>query len=272
MMRRLYSWIFVCIACGAVISSAGCGPKPGPAGGGGTATHGAPNTTNPDGTATPVADAPLASPEAQAHAAASPAPSSSIPGIGAAPTEGAAAPQTPVKIEGGTATIGPDNSQIIFIGTHKAPKAPDPRTGGFEKFNGKIVVDEASKTLKSAVVDIDATSVWTEFQKLTDHLKSADFFDSNEFPTAKFESSQIEPGDAPDQVRVRGNLTLHGVTKEITIPATVKVDNGGIVLMSQFDVNRSDFKISYGPNDVDDKVAIKIVVGEKTSPTKGGGK
>jgi len=106
-------------------------------------------------------------------------------------------------------------------------------------------------------IDIDTTSLWTEFEMLTTHLKSPDFFDVRRFPTAKFESTKIEPAS------ITGKLTLHGVTKEITIPAAITVNGAGLRIASEFTINRLDFGINFDPKKVEDKVALSVTVGEK---------
>src|SRR5688572_8082801 len=76
--------------------------------------------------------------------------------------EASAAVAAPVPIEAGKVTLSPENTKIEFVGVHLPPKQPDPRTGGFEKFSGKLEVDVAAKALKSINVEIDATSLWTQ--------------------------------------------------------------------------------------------------------------
>jgi polyisoprenoid-binding protein YceI len=159
-------------------------------------------------------------------------------------------------VAGGMAAIGPENSKLQFVCAHVGAK-PDPRKGGFAKFSGKAEVDPAAKSLKSLALDIDTNSLWTEFDKLTTHLKSPDFFEVRRFPTAKFESTKIEPA------AITGKLTLHGVTKEITIPATITVSDAGVRIASEFTINRLDYGISYDPKKVEEKVALTVVVGEK---------
>jgi polyisoprenoid-binding protein YceI len=161
-----------------------------------------------------------------------------------------------VPLAGGAAAIGPENTKLQFVCAHVGAK-PDPRKGGFGKFSGKAQVDPATKSLKSVSLDIDTTSLWTEFDMLTTHLKSPDFFEVRRFPTAKFESTKIEPAS------ITGKLTLHGVTKEITIPATITVNDTGLRIASEFTINRLDYGISFDPKKVEDKVALTIVVGEK---------
>jgi polyisoprenoid-binding protein YceI len=173
-----------------------------------------------------------------------------------------AADLKPVPVAGGAATISPENSKITFVGTHSGEK-PDPRSGGFGKFSGKITVDPTTKSVKSISADIDTTSLYTPIPKLTDHLKTADFFEVREYPAAKFESTKITAAKA-GTVQINGNLTLHGVTKEISFPATVQIDGKGLTLDSDFTIDRSQFGMSYGAGKVEDKVSLTVVVGEPT--------
>jgi polyisoprenoid-binding protein YceI len=185
-----------------------------------------------------------------------------IPAVALAPAGAAAEPARPVAVEGGTVAISPENTKIQFVGTHAGDK-PDPRTCGFGKFSGQAEVDAQSQKLKSLNVEIDTTSIFTEFAKLTDHLKSPDFFEVREYPTAKFESTSIEQS-AEGKATITGNLTLHGVTKEITFPATVTVTDEGLTLKSEFTIDRSEFGMTFSPDKVNNDVAMTVVVGEPT--------
>ena len=92
-------------------------------------------------------------------------------------------------------------------------------TGRFDKFTGTFNWDKADPTATKIVIDIDATSVNTNHQKRDDHLRTADFFDVANHPTARFESTSVEvTGD--NTAVVKGNLTIRGVTKEVAINAT----------------------------------------------------
>ena len=167
-----------------------------------------------------------------------------------------------VPVAKGVAMISAANSKITFVGTHSGDK-PDPRTGGFAKFTGKVTVDQTTKTLTGITADIDTTSLFTAIPKLTDHLKAADFFEVREYPTAKFESTKVVPGK-DGAATVTGKLTLHGKTQEISFPATVAITPEGVTLKSDFAINRSEFGMTYGVGKVDDKVSLSVVVGEKT--------
>lgn len=163
-------------------------------------------------------------------------------------------------ISGDTATLSPENTRIQFVCAHVGPK-PDPRTGHFAKFSGKAQIDAATKTLKSVSVEIDTNSLTTEFDKLTTHLKSPDFFEVRQYPTAKFESTKITPGQG--QAQITGKLTLHGKTNEISFPATVAVTPSGLTLQSEFNIDRSQFGMNFGPDKVESKVALSVTIGEK---------
>ena len=178
----------------------------------------------------------------------------------------------PVAITGAVATLTPENSKIEFIGTHAGAR-PDPRLGGFEKFTGQADADPETKTLKSVSMEIDAKSVWTQVGgPLTNHLKNADFFDVNEFPNIIFKSTNIDATDAPEgKYTLTGELTLHGVTKAIGIPATVKIGADGLTLISQFTIDRTEFGMTAVLDRVEKAVSLTVVIGDKTQPQIGGG-
>lgn len=153
--------------------------------------------------------------------------------------------------------LTPENTLIQFVGTHKGDK-PDPRTGKFGKFNG--LAQAANGKLTEITVVIDTTSLETEIEKLTNHLKSPDFLDVRQSPEAKFVSKSIETAD-DGTVKVTGDLTLLKETKSISFPAKVKVDKD-IALDAQFVINRVDFGMDYGTDNVHEEVTMTIKVGK----------
>lgn len=173
--------------------------------------------------------------------------------------EGAAA----TSDAGLTLPLSPENTRIEFVGTHVGEK-PDPRKGSFGNFTGKLQVDPASQTLQSVSLDIETASLQTEFDKLTDHLKSPDFFDVRNHPKATFQSTKIEPAaDKAGKFQITGNLTLHGVTKEISAPASLQIGPTGPSLRSELTLDRSEFGMDFGPDKVENKVALTVVMGAK---------
>jgi len=95
-------------------------------------------------------------------------------------------------------------------------------------------------------------------------LKTADFFDVAKFPEATFVSTSIKAGGENGATHtVTGNLTLHGVTKSITFPATISVTGGVATVDANFAINRKDFGINYpGAQDnlIRDDVVMKLTI------------
>ena len=111
-----------------------------------------------------------------------------------------------------TYTIDPVHSSVAFSIRHFVSKVP----GSFSKFSGTIVVDRANLEKSTVEATIDVTSISTANEKRDGHLKTPDFFDTAKFATATFKSkSWSKTGE--DSFDVTGDLTLHGVTKEVVL-------------------------------------------------------
>jgi polyisoprenoid-binding protein YceI len=153
-----------------------------------------------------------------------------------------------------------ENSRIEFVGS----KVTGSEGGRFEKFSGTVHLLDARPEQSSVEIAIDMNSVATDSNGLAEHLKNADFFDAQKFPKATFASTDIKPGGEKDATHtVTGNLDLHGITKAITFPATIKVDSAAATLDAVFSINRKDFGILYAGRTDDlirDEVLIKLYV------------
>jgi polyisoprenoid-binding protein YceI len=88
--------------------------------------------------------------------------------------------------------------------------------GAFEKISGTVVLDEGDLTKSVVDIRIDAASVTSREPKRDAHLRSADFFDVEKYPTITFHSTRIERADK-NQHRVTGDLTIRGITKPATL-------------------------------------------------------
>lgn len=172
---------------------------------------------------------------------------------------------SPVPVQS-VVLLSPSNSRISFVGIHVGDD-PKPRLGGFQQFQGYAVVNPTSGKVESLLIDINVDSVWTQFEKLTAHLKNADFFETNKFPAARFASTKIETG-ADGQCKITGNLTLHGQTKEVSFPAKYQMSPKGLLLNSKFQLDRSQFGMNQMLSGVDKLVEVEIFVGQKTNPTQ----
>ncbi|HEY5952460.1 MAG TPA: YceI family protein [Kofleriaceae bacterium] len=87
--------------------------------------------------------------------------------------------------------------------------------GRFTQFSGTLELDEGDVTKSTVKAEIQAASINTAEDKRDAHLRSADFFDVEAYPLITFASKQIE--ERGDELRVLGALTIHGVTKDVTL-------------------------------------------------------
>jgi polyisoprenoid-binding protein YceI len=122
--------------------------------------------------------------------------------------------------------------------------------GQFTKVSGTIKFDSANPANSSVEATIDAASIDTHDQQRDTHLKSDDFFDVGKFPTLTFRSKRIEVHI--DGGKVTGDLTMHGVTEEITLdvegPTPENKDPWGkyrIGLSATTKLSRKDFGLTW---------------------------
>lgn len=150
-----------------------------------------------------------------------------------------------------------EDSTIGFVGS----KVTGSHDGGFKDFGGSMAVAGDDPTTTEVQVTIQTDSLWTDSEKLTGHLKSADFFDTAAYPTATFQSTGVTE-NADGTYTVTGDLDLHGVTKSISFPATIEVTEAGdFTANAEFSIKRFDFGIEYkGKADdlIRDDVLIKL--------------
>ena len=91
--------------------------------------------------------------------------------------------------------------------------------GKFQDFSGTIQVDRAKPESSSVEFTIQTASIDTNEPKRDEHLKSPDFFDAANQPTITFKSTSVKPA-GKDAYEVTGDLTMRGVTKQVTLPVT----------------------------------------------------
>lgn len=149
-------------------------------------------------------------------------------------------------------TLAPE-SKIEFVGS----KVTGKHDGGFRVFDGAVVLVDGDPTRSSVRLVIDMNSVWSDNERLTGHLKTADFFDVESIPTATFQSTGIAL--AGDGYEVSGDLTLHGVTRNITFPAQITMDSASVSAQAEFFIRRFDFDIRY-PGKSDDLIRDEVVI------------
>jgi polyisoprenoid-binding protein YceI len=169
-------------------------------------------------------------------------------------------------VKGEGLSITPSNSTITFVGS----KVTGKHQGGFTMFSGTVDLVNGKPEESSVTIEIDANTIFSDDAKLTDHLKSADFFDVAKFPKASFKSTRIEPGARPpDNYMVTGDLDLHGQTKSITFPAKIEVTDADVTVKAGFRINRKDFGMVYtGPADNLIRNDVSILLDVKTPRRK----
>lgn len=147
-------------------------------------------------------------------------------------------------------------SSIGFVGEKIIGK----KEGTFGKFDGKVTTEKG----KPVAVDftIDVATVKTDSGGLDSHLKSADFFDVANHPTATFKSTKITPaGD--NAYDIEGLFTLRGNTNPIRFRATTTPDNGKVRVNADFSIDRQKWGVAYAgapDNLIKDDVAIKLAL------------
>ena len=142
--------------------------------------------------------------------------------------------------------------------------------GELGKVTGTIHLDDKDISRSTVEATIDATTLSTRDDKRDQHLKGADFFDVGHHPKLTFKSKQVQPA-GPGKLKVVGDLTLHGVTREVTLqvdgPAAEVKDPWGNTksgVSATARINRKDFGMSWnksldaGGVAVADEVAVNI--------------
>ena len=124
------------------------------------------------------------------------------------------------KVEGGSFAVDKSHAKIIFSTTHFGFST---YYGLFTDFDAKLAFDPKAPASSDLSVTVNLNGIDTTNPKLDEHLKSPDFFNVAQFPTATFKSTKIEVTGATTG-KIIGDLTLHGVTKPVELNATF---NGG---------------------------------------------
>lgn len=176
-------------------------------------------------------------------------------------TNATAAAESPASSER-VYTASPKSGTVEFLGS----KVTGSHKGGFRNFVGEFRVNDGQLAAAGNKVVIDMNSTWSDSDRLTGHLKSPDFFNVAQFPTAIFVSTGVEKRETNSVVT--GNLTLHGVTKQISFPAQIQISDEAVAVNANFVLNRFDFDIKY-PGKVNDLIRKEVVLKLNVKATPG---
>lgn len=140
-----------------------------------------------------------------------------------------------------TWTIDKPHSNVGFSVRHFVTNVP----GSFRDFGGQIVYDAANPAASTVELTLQAASIDTNNDQRDNHLRSPDFFEVEKFPTWTFTSKKVAPlGD--DTLAVTGDLTIKGVTKEVTVPVQVLGvlgDKAGF--QTEFTIDRKEYGVTW---------------------------
>jgi len=156
-----------------------------------------------------------------------------------------------------TYNLDPNHSSIGFSVSHLVINKVH---GYFNEFSGTVVVE--GKALKEAKGTIEVKSIDTRNAKRDAHLRTPDFFDVQKFPTITFVSKKAEK--TGDETVLIGDFTMHGVTKEISLPVKLSgpisdpAMGTRIGLYAKTKLSRKEFGITYGAGAVGDEIEIEI--------------
>ena len=144
--------------------------------------------------------------------------------------------------------IDPKHSSAQFAVTHLMISTV---RGEFHQVNGTVVVDDADISKSYVNVAIDATTVDTREPDRDKHLMSPDFFDVAKYPSMTFKSTKVE-SNGPDKLKVTGDLTIRGVTKQVVLDVTAPKppikDPWGLqrtAVSGSTKINRQDYGVAW---------------------------
>lgn len=146
----------------------------------------------------------------------------------------------------GAYVLDPTHSELAFVSRHAMVTKV---RGTFDEYTGEATIDGADPAKSSLSVVVQTASVNTRNADRDAHLRSADFFDADTYPTITFVGTGFQVSG--DTAEVTGDLTIKGVTRSITIPfefqgaATDPFGNQRIGFEGRVQVNRTDFGLTW---------------------------
>ncbi|MGV7034799.1 YceI family protein [Methylobacterium symbioticum] len=123
----------------------------------------------------------------------------------------------PAQIQAGTYAVDPGHTQVGWRVSHMGFSN---YAGGFSEVSGTLALQPKDPAAAKLSIRIPVASVATTSAKLTDELKGAQWLDAGQYPEMTFVSTKVVPA-GKDRATVTGDLTLHGVTKPVTLDVTL---------------------------------------------------
>lgn len=134
-------------------------------------------------------------------------------------------------------------------------------TGGtFKGLSGTIIFDPENLSTARFDVSVDAKTVDTDIEARDNHLRKAEYFDVENYPTLNFKSVKVTKTNKPEYLYMMGLLTIKGVTKEVKFPFTYTPKNGGYLFQGEFTLNRRDFGVGGKSFSLSDELTVELSV------------
>ena len=130
-------------------------------------------------------------------------------------------------------------------------------SGEIKGLKGTIKWDASNPSASVFNVTVDAKTINTGNDMRDNHLRKDEYLDVEKHPLITFTSTAVTASN------VKGNLTIKGVTKEVSFPYTVKAANGGYVFQGDFEINRRDFGVGSGSISLSNTLTVSLKVQAK---------
>lgn len=160
---------------------------------------------------------------------------------------------------GETYKVSKKTSSIDWVGK----KVTGEHTGTINIMDGEVMVTDGMISGGTLWIDMN-TIVVTDIEdaetnaKLKGHLQSPDFFSVEKFPKSKLEISKVE-SKGGDQYVIHGNLTIKDKTEKISIPSTIKMEEGKLVAIGETEIDRTKYDIKYGSGQFFEDLGDKMI-------------
>jgi len=148
----------------------------------------------------------------------------------------------------------PTDDFKVTEGHSIAFKSADP-SGKFKEISGDVSYNASSPTSSTFNLKIPVNTISTGNGMMNKKAMTKEWFDEETYPSIKFKSTSVTK-DGKGDLQIKGDLTLKGISKECTIPASVSGSGSKITFKGTFYVNRIDFKVGKKSETVPDKMKI----------------
>ena len=152
--------------------------------------------------------------------------------------------------------IGLENTRIEC--TFPTGKSPPPSV--FNNLSGTICLPERDIRSMRIDLEIDMGSIATDVPAATQRLKSAEFFDVERYPQARFVASSIKPSTHTDTYAITGTMSLHGMSRAVSFPTSIRLTDDLLAIDGTLILRWSDFGMAEASKKNNENVLMKISI------------